>query len=90
MFVVGFFRNIAGQAIPEHQQIISIVISGVSLLLLITGFICGIVGLFGIRKYGPRRLLVRSILGILVPIGLVLLAIPTFLYAIEAARQQNS
>jgi len=52
---------------------------------LLLGLVLGIVGLCGISKYGTKGLLVKSIIGIVIPLLLVLLAIPPILHAREIA-----
>jgi hypothetical protein len=56
---------------------------------MLLGLVLGIVALCGIPKYGTKGLLVKTILGIAVPVLLILLAIPPILHARDLAHRRQ-
>ena len=52
------------------------VISFLTIALYISAVVCGVIALCGIRKYGKKGLLWKGLVGVLLPICLVLAAIP--------------
>ncbi len=73
----------------EQQQVLSWFIYGLSGLLVIIGFLAGVLALFGLRRYGRKGILVRAICGILLSFVLVVFAVPSLL-ATSASVQKGA
>jgi hypothetical protein len=70
---------------PQDAVMPHLFFSAVIGLGMLTGVILGIVSLFGIGQYGTKGILIKALFGILVPVLLVLLTIPTVMRAREIA-----
>jgi hypothetical protein len=68
------------------DRTIQILLGIVALLLLTAGFTCGIVALFGVRRYGARGILAPAIVGLLFNVAWVALVVSVVLPAISRAR----
>lgn len=61
---IGFFTSSFGQT--ER-----LIIGGINLVLVLAGFVLGVVALFGIRRHGARGILAYSLCGVVLN-GLIL------------------
>lgn len=60
---VGMAINIFGRhAAPDNRTLV-IVLGAASTLLVVAGFVCALVGLFGVRRHGPQGILGRALAG---------------------------
>src|SRR6266540_5369836 len=75
-----FSRQIGARAIIEL----------VSLLLIVVGFVFGVVALFGIRTHGKGGILAPAIVGVIINGLLLFIFITNFLAARARAQQQRS
>ncbi len=77
---------------PETRRVISMVIGIISGVILIMGLVAGVIALFGMSKYGTKRILWKAVVGTVMPVLLILLAIPAVMGATKRAShlQQGS
>lgn len=67
-----------------------IIVGSLSIILILLGFIFGIIGLVGVRRHGKRGILGRSIAGICINgilIGLMIISIPMYKRMSDRARE---
>jgi len=69
---------------PESQRPVALIVGIASAVIMLIGLICGIVALFGIPHHGKRGILGKALCGIIIPLLLSSVAIPSFM----AARAQ--
>ena len=86
---VGFGIGIFGQQAVQGNRAAAIILGCISTLLILTGFVLGIIALFGIKKYGKKGILGRAIAGVCINgviILLALIAIPSYARAADIQR----
>lgn len=92
---IGIVVNIGtgSQAAP----VVKIVTGSVCVLLIVLGFVFGIVALFGVRRHGTKGIVGRAIAGVCINgflVALMLVSIPGYMAAAKRAKemrqQQNS
>jgi len=87
-FGLGIVVNIGmGDQLPPLAHII---VGSLSIVLILLGFIFGIIALFGVRHYGKKRILGRSIAGICINgvlIALMVISIPMYKRMAERAKE---
>jgi len=66
-----------------------VIIDLVCLLLIVVGFTLGIIGLFGMRRHGPRGILGHAMAGIMINGFLIFIFITNFIAAREKAQQHT-
>jgi hypothetical protein len=66
-----------------------VIIELVALLLIVVGFVCGVVALFGIRTHGKSAILGPAIVGIIINGLLLFIVVTNFLAARGRAHQQR-
>lgn len=77
----------AGSPAPATRA--EVLVSGLlSTFIILSGFVFGIVALFGIKRYGTAGILWKAVVGILIFVFLILSAIPPFFHAREKARER--
>ena len=74
----------------EAKTKMGMFVAGFAGFIMISGLICGIIGLCGIPKHGNKGTLWKSIVGIVIPLGLVLLAVPAVGHAMALAKARRS
>jgi len=72
---------------PEMRRLVSMVVGIFAGVLLLLGLIAGVIALCGIPKYGTKGILWKALVGTVLPLLLVVLAIPAVMGAAERARQ---
>ena len=86
---VSFGIGIFGQQAAQGNRAAVLIIGCVSTLLILAGFVLGVVALFGTRGYGKKGILGRAIAGVCINgflILMMLLAIPRFMRMAQQAR----
>jgi hypothetical protein len=87
-FGLGIVVNVGmGGQLPP---LVGIIIGSLNIVLILLGFIFGIIALFGMRNYGKRRILGRSIAGICINgilIALMVISIPRYKKMAERAKE---
>ena len=63
------------------QRPVALIAGVASLIIILTGLICGIVALLGIRNHGTKGILTKALCGIIIPLLLIALAVPSFIAA---------
>jgi len=84
--------NVFGHQAVQGNRVGMIVLGGTCTLLILAGFVLGIVALIGTRKYGTKGILGRAIAGICINgiiICFMLIAIPSFIKAAERAKEKQ-
>ena len=61
----------------------------IALLLILVGFVLGVIALFGMRKYGPKGILAQAMVGIVINGLLLFIFITNFLAARARAQQRT-
>ena len=80
--------GMANQASPS----VKLITGSLCILLIVLGFVLGIVSLFGMRRHGKKRILGRAIAGICINgilIALMAMSIPGFLKAAARAKEMR-
>lgn len=72
----------ASRYLPRARSIVDVV----ALLLALIGFLLGVVSLFGIRRYGRKKILAPAFVGIAINGFFVLVWVTNFVAAYERAR----
>ena len=67
---------------PQARSIVDMV----ALLLALIGFVLGVVSLFGIRRYGRKKILAPALVGIVLNGFFVLVWVTNFMAAYERSR----
>ena len=90
-FVIQFLMAGIYQAMERNALDVVLRLGSVVLIVgsFLLGIVAGIVALFGISKHGRNGILVKALFGILVPILLVLISLPTALRASEYAAKMR-
>jgi hypothetical protein len=65
-----------------------IVIGLIAIAIVVVGIVFGILALFGIKKHGPKGILIPSIAGLLLSSGYLYLVVSTLLIAKHMAEQR--
>jgi hypothetical protein len=73
----------------EAKLKMGMIVASFAGFIMILGLICGIIGLCGIPKHGTKGLLWKSVVGIIIPLGLVLLAVPAICHALALAKARR-
>jgi hypothetical protein len=73
----------------QSEQTVAFTVGIAVSIIMLMGFICGIIALFGIRKHGTKGILGKSLCGIIVPLLLTGLAVPNFMAARSRAIQNK-
>lgn len=82
--------NIVGQQAVQGNGAGMIVLGGAGTLLILLGFVFGVVALFGMKKQGKKGILGKALAGVCINgviLFLMLIAIPTFIRAARHARE---
>ena len=87
-FALTLFLQASGVPTITQTRSQALVRSIVLGSILLSGAICGIVSLFGIRKHGTSGILWRAIIGLLTFSLLVAAAIPAYIKTRELMRQR--
>jgi len=90
---VSFGIGIFGQPVVRGNRMAAIILGCVSTLLILAGFVLGIIALFGMKKYGKKGILGRAIAGICINgflILMMLIAIPRFMRMAQQARDAQA
>jgi hypothetical protein len=87
-FGIGIVVNVglSGQSSP----LVSVITGSVGILLIVSGFILGIIALAGVPRYGKKGILGRSIAGICINgilIALMIISIPMYKKIAEHAKE---
>ncbi|MGA3266187.1 MAG: hypothetical protein ABSE16_05120 [Verrucomicrobiota bacterium] len=86
---VSFGIGIFGQQAVRGSRAATIILGCVSTLLILAGFVFGIIALFGMKKYGKKGILGGAIAGVCINgflILMMLIAIPRFMRMAQQAR----
>jgi len=67
-----------------------VIIELVALLLIVVGFVFGVIALFGMRTHGSKGILAPAIVGIIINALLLFIFATNFLAARSRAQQQRS
>jgi len=67
-----------------------VIIELVALLLIVVGFVFGVIALFGMRTHGSKGILAPAIVGIIINALLLFIFVTNFLAARSRAQQQRS
>lgn len=81
--------SLGQQGLDRNDRAGSLAVAGLSVLILLGGVIAGIVALCGIPRHGAKGILVKALVGAVIPIVLIGVAIPLALPAIENARERG-
>jgi hypothetical protein len=73
---------------PQPSRIEVLVPAVILSFIILSGFVLGIVSLFGIKRYGKAGILWKAVAGLLIVTFLFLIAIPSFLRARAIARER--
>jgi hypothetical protein len=90
---ISFGIGIFGQQAVQGNRAAAVILGGVSMLLILAGFIFGIVALFGMKKHGPKGILGKALAGICINgflILMMLIAIPMFMRMAQQAKAAQS
>jgi hypothetical protein len=90
LFSIGI--NIFGHQAVQGSRIGMIILGGTCTLLILLGFVFGIVALVGMKKHGKKGILGKAVAGVCINgaiIFLMLIAIPTFIQAARHARERR-
>jgi hypothetical protein len=89
---VSIAINVVGHQAVQGNRAGMLVLGGACTLLILLGFILGIVALLGMKKHGRQGILGRAIAGVCINgviIFLMLIAIPVFIQAARHAGQMR-
>jgi hypothetical protein len=64
--VIAVLLNMLTSAQTEGPRVVRVAIGITCSLLILTGFVCAVIGLANIRKHGRKGILVRSVVGLLI------------------------
>jgi FtsH-binding integral membrane protein len=79
----------ATRTADPHPTRIEVLVPAIILtLIILSGFVFGVISLFGIRRYGKAGILWKAVMGLLIVIIMFSLAIPSFLRARAIARER--
>lgn len=90
--VVSIGLNVLGHQAVQGNRMGMIVLGGTCTLLILAGFVLGIVALVGTRKHGRKGIFGRAIAGTCINgiiVFFMLIAIPGFIKAAERARDTH-
>lgn len=76
----------------QASPLVKIITGSLSVLLILLGFVFGIVALFGVRRHGRKGILGRAIVGVCINgvlIALMAISIPGLMKAAERAKQMK-
>lgn len=77
---VGIASNVASSIVePPFARITGLIISILIASIILIGLFSGVAALFGIRRYGKKGILIKSIIGILIPLLMIISTIPLIL-----------
>lgn len=62
--VVGFVSFVL--AVPLHMKAVMDIVAPIFIFLMFFSLILGVIALFGVRKYGPHRLLIPALIGTII------------------------
>jgi len=85
---IGILVNVGMGA--QRSPLAGIITGSISILLVVLGFIFGILALFGIRRYGKKGILGRAIAGVCINgiiIALMIFSIPMYKKMAERAKE---
>ena len=88
--LVSFGIGIFGQAAVQGNRAAVLILGCVSTLLILAGFVLGVVALFGMKKHGKKGILGKAAAGVCISgflILMMLIAIPRFA---RMAQQANA
>jgi len=74
---------------PQLQRTVAFISGMAGSIIILIGLICGIVALFGIPKHGKNGILGKALCGIIIPLLLFGLTIPSFVLARSRAIKNN-
>ncbi len=74
MFLTSYLKTNAKHSGEELAPFAKIIMGYCSVTLITVGFICGIVGMLGIKKHGSKEILGKSIIGIFLN-GIILVSL---------------
>lgn len=80
--------GLGNQATP----LVKIITGSLCVLLIVLGFVFGIVALLGVRRHGRKEILGRAVAGVCINgilIALMLVSIPSFMKAAERAKERQ-
>lgn len=89
---VSIGTNFVGQQAVQGNRIGMLVLGGTCTLLILAGFVFGIVGLVGAKKHGREGIFGRAIAGVCINgiiILFMLISIPGFIKAAERAKERQ-
>lgn len=87
--LIAIIVNIVTPKIPVHTQTDALINAIIAAVLPVAGIIAGIVALFGLRSYGRKGILWKSIIGLLIWVLLVAAAFPVITMVRDKARKIN-
>lgn len=76
----------------QATPLVKIITGSLCVLLIVLGFVFGIVALFGVRRHGKKGILGRAVAGICINgilIAFMAVSIPGFMKAAERAKQMR-
>lgn len=68
-----------GSVDPAYKPLATGAVTAFSTLIFMVGIFSGVAALFGIPKHGTKGILIKALCGIVIPIGLAAIALPTAL-----------
>lgn len=93
-FLVFILQAVSNEALdalpPDTARPLEMVVSLLFGLAILLGILLGVVALFGISRYGTKGILVRALIGILIPVLFILVSIPVLMRAIELAKSRHA
>lgn len=76
----------------QASPLVKIITGSLCVLLIVLGFVFGIVALFGVRRHGKKGILGRAIAGIAINgviIAFMIISIPMYMKAAERAKEMQ-
>jgi hypothetical protein len=89
---VGIAVNVFNQSAVRGNPVGMMIVGGTAILLILSGFVLGLVALVQTKRYGGQGILGRAIVGVCINgllIALMLIGIPGFLKAAERAKERQ-
>lgn len=89
---VGIAVNVFSQAAVRGNRLGMMIVGCTAILLILSGFVLGVVALVLTKKQGRQGILGRAIAGICINgllIALMLISIPAFIKAAERAKEMQ-
>lgn len=83
---VAIAVNMFGSQAVQGNRLAMIVLGGTCTLLIVLGFVFGIVALFGMKKHGVKGILGRAVAGVCINGVIILFLVIAFPALIRAAR----